>query len=96
MASEEGDVINHRPSEDQMPGQQSNALNLTLFSFHRQRGWDSENVDSVPDERDLGKTNMDPVWFVYAWPMGSGIIRGCGLFEGDVALLECVTVEMRL
>ena len=27
-------------------------------------------------------------WFEYAWPMGSGIIRRCGLVEIGVALLE--------
>ena len=27
-------------------------------------------------------------WFEYAWPMGSGTIRKCGLNGGNVALLE--------
>ena len=27
-------------------------------------------------------------WFEYAWPMGNGTIRRCGLVGGGVALLE--------
>jgi hypothetical protein len=28
------------------------------------------------------------VWFVFAWPMGSGTIRGCGLAGGSVSLCK--------